>query len=313
MKLTAIDAIDVLMHLEKLDLNLLVAIEALMRRRSVTAAAEELNLTQSAMSGALKRARQHFDDDLFFYDGQSMVSTAFGRVLEQQIPDVVTQLRALARMRATSNLATLNRCFTIIASDYISAVFLSALSKHLEKIAPHVSLSVMPYTREAIRQFKSGVVDFLIGPDFSIEEGYNAEPLLDDHFKCVLWKENEALKTGFAAEDFFASSMIVTNFFLQNGKSHFERWLEGQTENVRVAASLPSFVVLPSYIAGTQNVATIHERLVAHMSWSDELVFVDPPVDIPVLREYLVTNKKHPFDKDAQLLAKEMHQLAEQL
>jgi len=298
------------MHLENLDLNLLVAIEALMRRKSVTSAAQELHLTQSAMSGALKRARLHFEDDLFFYDGQEMVPTAFGRILAAQIPDVVTQLRALARMRATNSLATLDRCFSFIASDYVSAVYISALSKHLGEVAPHVSLSVMPYTREAIRQFKSGVVDFLIGPDFSIEVGYNAEPLFDDQFKCMMWSGNDMLKTGLTAERFFASRMVLTNFFLENGKSHFERWLDGQTKTVRVAASLPSFVVLPNYISGTQNIATIHERLVSHIHWSDDLVFADPPVNIPPLREFLVTNRKHPFDKDAQLLAQTMHDVA---
>lgn len=298
------------MHLEKLDLNLLVAIEALMRRKSVTAAAQELHLTQSAMSGALKRARLHFEDDLFFYDGQMMVPTAFGRTLAEQIPDVVTQLRALARMRATNSLATLHRCFTLIASDYVSAVYISALSKHLVRVAPHVSLSVMPYTREAMRQFKSGVVDFLIGPDFSIEPGYAAEPLFSDRFKCVMCKGNHMLKTGLTAEGFFSSSMVLTNFFLENGKSHFERWLDGQPQHIRVAASLPSFVVLPNYISGTQNIATIHERLAAHMQWSKDLIFVEPPVEVPPLQEFLVTNKKHPFDKDAQLLARTMHEVA---
>lgn len=298
------------MHLEKLDLNLLVAIEALLRRQSVTAAAEELHLTQSAMSGALKRARNHFEDDLLFYDGQTMVPTAFGLTLEQQIPDLVTQLRAIARMRATSDLRSLERCFTIVASDYVSAVFISALSKRLVKAAPNVSLSVMPFTGEAVRQFQRGVVDFMIGPDFAIQEGEKAEPLFEDKFKCVVWSENKALKAGFTPDAFFSSPMVLTNFFLGNGKSHFERWLEGQTESVTVAASLPSFIGLPNYIAETQHVATIHERLAPYYQWSKDLVFIEPPVQIPRLKEFLVTGKKHEFDQDAQLLAKEMHDLA---
>ena len=301
------------MHLEKLDLNLLVAIEALLRRKSVTAAAEELLLTQSAVSGALKRARLHFEDDLFFYDGQSMVPTTFGQTLEKQIPEVITQLRGIARMRGTSDLHSLKRCFTFVASDYVSAVFISALSKHLVTVAPSVSLSVMPFTREAVRQFRRGVVDFLIGPNFSVLEGETAEPLFKDNFKCVLWSENEALKTGFTRDDFFRSPMVVTNFFLGNGKSHFERWLDEQTDDVTVAASLPIFVGLPAYIAGTQNLATIHERLIPHFQWSNDLVFIEPPSEIPPLEEFLVTGKKHAFDKEAQLLAEQMHIVAETL
>lgn len=291
------------MHLEKLDLNLLVALDALLRRRSVTAAAQELHITQSAMSSALKRARQHFEDELFHYDGQTMVPTSFGRTLEQRIPDMVTQLRALSRMRSKSDLASLNRNFTIIASDYVAAVYISALTKRLGQVAPHVSLSVVPYATEALRQFQRGVLDFLVGPDFALEASYTARPLFTDRFKCVLCASNPLSRTGFTAEAFFAAPLVVTNFFLEDGKSHFERWLARQARDVRVVASLPSFVVLPHYIAGTPNIATIHERLVPHFAGVPGLAFVDPPIAVPQLQENMVTADKHFYDTDAQLLA----------
>ncbi|WP_439143662.1 LysR family transcriptional regulator, partial [Planktotalea sp.] len=205
------------MHLEKLDLNLLVAIDALLRRRSVTSAAEELHITQSAMSSALKRARQHFDDDLFYYNGQAMMPTSFGQELSLQIPDIVNQLRSVSRMRSTTDLRTLKRRFTIIASDYVAAVFASALTKKLAVLAPDVSLSILPYTREALRQFQRGTIDFLIGPDFALETKHSAELLFEDRFKCVLWKENSFANTAMTPEDFFDAPMILTNFFLENG------------------------------------------------------------------------------------------------
>jgi len=298
------------MHLENLDLNLLVAIDAILRRRSVTAAAEELHITQSAMSSALNRARQHFENDLFYYDGQAMVPTTFGRELELRIPDMVTQLRGLSRMRSTSDLSSLNRHFTIIASDYVSAVFVSKLTKHLSAIAPNISLSIMPYTREAIRQFQRGVIDFLIGPEFALEAQNSAELLFEDRFKCVLWSENPVVKNGFSADAFYKSPMVVTNFFLENGKSHFERWLQKQVEEVHVVATLPSFVVLPHFVAGTCNIATIHQRLIPHFEANPELTFQDPPVDIPPLKEHLVTAEKHKYDIDAQLLAEVMRNIS---
>ncbi len=297
------------MHLENLDLNLLVAIDALLRRRSVTAAAEELHITQSAMSSALKRARLHFEDELFYYDGQRMVPTSFGAELEARVPDMVALLRSVSRMRPSNDLATLNRHFTIIASDYVAAVYISALTKRLATIAPHVSLSILPFTQEAVRQFQRGVLDFLIGPDFALTPQYTAEPLFQDRFKCVLWKDNPVLATGFEANDFFRSPMVVTNFFLENGKSHFERWLEEQAQDIRVAASLPSFLVLPHYVAGTANIATIHERLVPHFAGFPDLAFVDPPVDVPMIQEHLVTAEKHHHDSDAQLLARVMREV----
>jgi LysR family nod box-dependent transcriptional activator len=301
------------MHLENLDLNLLVVIDALLRRRSVTAAADELHITQSAMSSALKRARRHFGDELFYYDGQSMTPTAFGATLEQRIPDMVARLRALSRMRPANDLAALQRHFTIVASDYVAAVYISALSRTLAHVAPQVSLTIVPYTHEAIRQFQRGVLDFLVGPNFALERSYTAEPLFADRFKCVLWANNPLLANGFTAEAFYQSPMVVTNFFLDDGKSHFERWLHEQGRSIRVAASLPSFLVLPHYIAGTANIATIHQRLVPNFAGFADLAFVDPPVDVPPLQEYLVTTEKHQHDSDAQMLAKVMRRVGQQI
>lgn len=301
------------MHLENLDLNLLVALDALLRRRSVTAAADELHITQSAMSSALKRARRHFGDELFYYDGQTMTPTAFGATLEQRIPDMVARLRALSRMRPANDLAGLNRNFTVIASDYVAAVYISALSRRLAHVAPHVSLSIVPYTHEAIRQFQRGVLDFLIGPNFALAPGYTAEPLFSDQFICVLWKDNPVLAAGFTAEAFYRAPMVVTNFFLDDGKSHFERWLHEQSHTIRIAASLPSFLVLPHYIAGTANVATIHQRLVPHFAGFADLAFVNPPINVPPLQEYLVTTEKHAHDSDAQMLAAVMRQVGQQI
>lgn len=301
------------MHLEKFDLNLLVAIDAILRRRSVTTAAEDLLITQSALSSALKRARQHFEDELFYYDGHSMTPTAFGETLQERIPSIISELRSLTRLRATSDLRSVSRHFSIIASDYVSAVYISALTKHLAEVAPQVSLSVVPYTREAIRQFERGVLDFLIGPDFALKTDYTAEPLFDDSFECVMCAQNPVLKTGLSEEAFFTAPMVVTNFFLEDGKSHFERWLESHAPDLRVVASVPSFVVLPHFISGTKNIATIHKRLVPHFAAFSELSFVEPPVDIPPLREYLVTTERHKHDSDAQLLVDVMKEVRQKM
>lgn len=301
------------MHLDKFDLNLLVAIEALMRRRSVTAAAEELRITQSALSSALKRARLHFGDELLFYDGQSMVPTSFGRELEDLVPDMIAQLRAIARMRADSDLKNINREFSIIASDYVAAVYISELSRKLSGAAPGISIRVAPFVEDTISQFKRGVIDFLIGPAFSLEEGMNSQLLFEDTFQCVLWRENPLLPDGFTPDAYLSSPLVLTELFLADGKSHFEHWLAQQTATPTVAASLPSFLLLPHYIAGTQNIATIHKRLVPHFASHEELVFVDPPIPVPPLQEFLVTTRKHLHDSEAKLLQHKMLEVGREL
>ena len=291
------------MRLERFDLNLIVALDALLRRRSVTDAAEELHVTQSAMSSALKRVREHFDDEILYYDGQAMVPTSFGRTIENQIPDMLSQLRNLTRMRANRQLAGLNRQFTIIASDYVCAVFVSELIKHLAHVAPNVSLSVLPFTQEMLGQFQRGVVDFLIAPDFGVDASLDKVPLYSDTFSCVLCCENPLAQTGLTEEAYFQSPHVVTQFFREGGQSHLERWLDGRHETVKVAAALSSFVVLPYYLSGTRNIATVHDRLLSQNRTVPGLTIVVPPIDIPPIQEFLITTRKHKHDLEAQMLS----------
>ncbi|MEL6235190.1 MAG: LysR family transcriptional regulator [Pseudomonadota bacterium] len=300
------------MHLDNFDLNLLVGIEALMRRKSVTAAAKELHITQSAMSSALKRARRHFADEILYYDGQHMVPTPFGRDLQLLVPEMIASLRALSRMRAEGAIERVERQFTIIASDYVAAVYIAALSRQLARVAPQVSLAVLPFTQESLRRFHAGRIDFLIAPKSATIEG-EADLLFEDGFRCVLWRDNPVLSAGLTAEAYLSASHILTSFFLEEGKSHFERWLADIGPSVRIVAALPSFVMLPHYVSGTNRVATIHHRLEPHFAAHNDLVFVDTPLPVPPLQEYLVTNPIQRHDTEAMLLRGIMHEVAAKL
>ncbi|WP_375699445.1 LysR family transcriptional regulator [Pseudophaeobacter sp. TrK17] len=294
------------MHLEKLDLNLLVAIDALSRTQSVTAAAAELNLTQSAVSSALNRARAHFQDELFYYDGQKMRHSPFGQSIADVVPDLINRLRSLSRMRASAELHTLERQFTVIASDYVAMVFLSVLSKRLSICAPKVSLAVVPFSEEAMGNFQRGKVDFLVAPDFWIDYTLHRAPLFKDGFQCVVCKDNPLAQTGLSLQSYLDAPHVVTNFFVGDGKSHFENWLKQEDIDIRIAASLPSFVVLPYYISGTRNIATIHKRLLKQFGKLDDLTALAPPREVPDLTEYLIWKDHHQYDPQATLIREMM-------
>lgn len=309
----SIDDINTPMHLEKLDLNLLVVIDALLRTESVTTAATELSLTQSAVSSALNRARAHFQDELFFYDGQKMRPTPFGQSIADIVPQLVTRLRNFSRMRAISDLSSIRRQFSVIASDYVAAVFLSAVSKRLAIAAPNVSLAVVPFSDEALANFRRGKIDFIIAPEFWIQESFSYAKLFADGFQCVVCKDNPLVQEGLTLETFLAAPHVVTNFFLNDGRSHFENWLKQEQFDIQIAASLPSFVVLPYYIAGTRNITTIHKRLLSQQGYFDQLVALPPPREVPDLTENLVWNDHHQYDPQAQLMREVMLEIGDSL
>jgi len=226
---------------------------------------------------------------------------------------MISQLRNLSRMRANRELFDLDRQFTVIASDYASVVFVSALSKHLSTVAPKVSLRILPFIHETYEQFQRGVGDFLIAPNFGIEGNLDFCPLFTDSFSCVLCRNNPLVAEGLTEEAFFTSPHIVTQFFREEGNSHLKRWMDDRRVSINVAVSLSSFVVLPHYVAGTKNIATIHNRLIPQFDGNPELVFIPPPVDVPPLQEHLVTSRKHKHDAEAQMIADEILKVGAQL
>lgn len=290
------------MRLERFDLNLLVALEALLRTRSVSATALELRLTQPAVSSALARLRAHFGDEIFIFSGGEMTPTEFGRGLAGTVSDLVAQLRPLARTRANFDPSSLHRTFKIIASDYVSQVLLSRVSRRLALLAPKVSLQMISFSDNAASQFDRGNIDFQIAPEFMASANRGAETLFSDNFRCVVSLTNVSVDASLDLATFKSLPHVVTSFGVHDGKSHFERELETKNIRISVAAMVPSFVLLPYFVIGTQNIATVHRRLIDELPVDLPLRYFDVPIEIPDLTEVLYWNKYLDRDTEAMWL-----------
>ena len=110
------------MRFHGLDLNLLVALDALLTHQKVTRAAEQLNLSQSALSGALARLREHFDDELVVPIGRRMEPTPLARTLAEPLHEILLKTKSLVTATPTFDPQTSNRRISIIASDYSTEI-----------------------------------------------------------------------------------------------------------------------------------------------------------------------------------------------
>ena len=128
------------MHLRGLDMNLLVALHVLLRERSITKAGEELHLSQSGMSTALRRLRDFFDDQLLVPIGRQIVLTPLAESLVEPVQDIILQVKALIDYTPGFDPRTAERQFTVMASDYAATVFLAALLRYLKDAAPGISV-----------------------------------------------------------------------------------------------------------------------------------------------------------------------------
>ena len=150
--------------LNQFDLNLLVALDALLMEKSVTRAGVRMHLSQSAMSDPLARLRRAFEDDLLVPIGRRMDLTPLGRELVQPVRDILLQIRNTMTTRAKFDAATSERHFSIAVSDYVTTILLQELLQRLASSAPHATFDLQPIGPRAIEDLERGHLDFLIAP-----------------------------------------------------------------------------------------------------------------------------------------------------
>ncbi len=163
-------------QLRHVDLNLLVVLDVLLQERSVTRAADRLDLTPSAVSHALKRLRELFDDELLLRDGRRMRPTVRAEGLAETLPRVLQQLARTIAAPEPFRPVTSTRTFRLAAPDFI-APLLPSLLQDVRRTAPGVRVELAPYSSAALRDLAEGRYDALVAPDGIRSEDLRGQPL----------------------------------------------------------------------------------------------------------------------------------------
>jgi DNA-binding transcriptional LysR family regulator len=151
-------------NLRTLDLNLLLVFDALLRTRSTTLEAEELRLTQSAVSNALKRLRVAFADPLFVKTPDGMLPTALAGTLAQPISDGLSSIRDAVEAKTSFDPATSDRTFRIYMSDIGQMILMPKLMAELAKIARNLKIVTVDAShKDAQYAMTTGGIDLAIG------------------------------------------------------------------------------------------------------------------------------------------------------
>lgn len=283
------------MGLGALDLNLLIALEALLEDRNVTHAGTRLCTSQSAMSGALARLRRHFDDDLLVRVGREYELTPLA---ERLLPAVRETLRMAERtldLTRRFDPAASHQRFTIVMSDYAMTVVVPPLLALLAREAPGVRLDFHPLipdqveTEEHLRRH-----DMMIMP-----LGYGlpgeSEAVMHDRFVCILGRDNPAAADGRLDLGTLASLPHAAAGF---GKSRTpaDRHLETLCIRPRVQARAPGYGILPFLVAGTEMVALVPERLAVRYAPIAGCAIMPTPFDPVALIEGMHWHGSHVAD-----------------
>jgi LysR family transcriptional regulator, nod-box dependent transcriptional activator len=279
------------MHFQKLDLNLLVALDALIEERSVSRAADRLNLSQSAMSSALSRLREYFGDELLVPVGRRMEPTALALNLAPAIREILQRIRVTIQARPSFDPATAERRFRVMTSDYLVEVLLADVLRELADTAPGIQMQILPSNAASFALFLKGDIDLIITPEDHTLPDHPRSALFEDTYSCVVWSENDAVSEPLTLEQYLAMRHVVVHVGFDQ-PSILERWLSEHIADLdarqrRIDVVAPSFGVVPLLIVGTQRIATMHTRHARVYAKLLPLRLLAPPPSFPTMREMM--------------------------
>lgn len=276
------------MRYQRIDLNLLVALDVLLAERNVTRAAERMHITQSAMSGVLARLREHFNDQLLVPVGRSMQLTPRAEALVEPVRDIVLRIDSALGAQPEFDPATAQRHFVVIASDYVSRVMLADVVRRIAAVAPGLSFDVRPTSEIMLGELEQGRADFIITPAHLAAADHPQQALFEDTYKVLACLQHPDLRGGITMEQYRDLGHVV----YQNERGinpWFEQWYANQYGRTtrRIEVITHSFTLIPRFIVGTRRITTIQTRLANQFAQSMAVQLFDPPMETPRLTEVL--------------------------
>jgi LysR family nod box-dependent transcriptional activator len=276
------------MRYHGLDLNLLTVLDALYTEQNVTRAALRLCLTQSAISAALGRLREHFNDPLFVSVGGKMVPTALMQTLEPRIRSVLEASREIVFAHTRFDPGQARRRFTIAASDYMIAVVMPEVQRRLGEVAPFIDLSLhtLPFNSGEAGRLVSEALeykncDFIIIPQvhFSLDHPFTS--FFEDDFTIIAWQDNVLIGDTLSKEQYLQLPHVVREIRPGIPGSLEAEFLLQQGIQRRTAVAVDQFGLIPEFVVGSNRIATVHTRLARRYASRFPLRLIKPPIEFP--------------------------------
>ncbi len=272
------------MRFEKLDLNLLIALDAFLEERGVSLAAERLNLSQSAASGSLARLREYFKDDLLVLTGRTMSLTPRAEALVQPVRTILEQIRATILVADPFDPATSDRTLSIMATDYVFDILLRPAIVACATLAPGVRFELVPIVEQPVDAMQRGHADLLIGIDNVISEDQPHDVLFTEDFVIAGWSGSSLLAGPMTMELFQQLGHVSVRFGRQTASYEASAAMTRMIQR-RVEVVAADFTSVGGLLVGTNRIATMHRRLALRMAETLPLKLMEMPFALPPIRE----------------------------
>ncbi|TAL71257.1 MAG: LysR family transcriptional regulator [Burkholderiaceae bacterium] len=270
------------MNLTSIDLNLLVAFDALAREHNVTLAADRVGLSQPAMSNALARLRRKFNDPLFVRTTAGMQPTPYAQGLAGPIARACELLESALGIDAGFDPASANKLFTFYLSEVGELVFLPKLLLGLHNLAPGVSVRVRRAPEKGLQDvMAAGDGDLAIGIFPNLKSGFYQQRLYGDKFVCIVRHDHPVIRASLSLDQYVATPHAVVASTGTGHDTALEQILWKQRLRRQIAVSVPDFLVLPTIVEQSDAIATIPSRMAAALQGHRNLRVLESPIKFP--------------------------------
>lgn len=271
------------------DLRHLMVFDAIYKTRSVSRAAEALELGQPAVSVALGRLREHYADALFVRTASGMAPTPLAEELAGPIRSALDALDQALGHRSVFDPATSRRTFRLCMTDITHLVLLPRLWRRLRAIAPDIRIEIAPLSDDTGRMLEAGEADLAIGFIPSLEAGFYQQALFRQQYVCLASADHPRIRGGLTRAQFEAEDHAV---FGIAGTGHLviDQEIAKQGIERRIVLDIPNFLGAAFVVERTDLLMTIPRRLGELLRGRGEFSIFPLPFPLP---EFIVKQHWH--------------------
>ncbi|MGY2848623.1 MULTISPECIES: LysR family transcriptional regulator [unclassified Bradyrhizobium] len=299
------------MNLNSLDLNLLVALDALLREANVSRAAMRLNLSQPATSHALQRLRDLIGDPLLVRTGARMELTPRAQALRSPLAHALDQVRALF-VSDDFDAARSDRHFRLMMPDLAVELLMPPLMEKVTQIAPNVTIDVVPWRGPAIftPEF-ARTIDLVISIGDSFK-GFHRQRLYTDSDALAV-RRGHGVGTKLKKREAFLAARHVAVVIRGQDEDLIDSWLRAKGIERRIALVVPGYIEALHVTARTDLVAFVPRRLISALSKQLSLMTVTPPLDPGIDEQHMFYPTRAQLDPGSLWLRKLMLETGREL
>ncbi len=276
-----------MIDLSRIDLNLLVVLEAIVTEGGVSRAAARLNLTQPAVSHALARLRALFGDPLFVREGRTLVPTALTKRLVEPLGHVLQSLGALIETSDGFDPARAETSFAVAMRDPMEVLVLPKLMRRLAREAPTIDLRTVQVRRRGVEAgLGDGTLDAVLDVALPLSEQIHRQRVGSDRFVVVARKAHARVRPGFTLPIYLDQQhVMVTSRRKGPGPEDLELGQHGLRRHVRLRCR--NYLAAFRVVAETDLVLTMPERYAGLLAAGSPLRALAMPLKMPTLDLYL--------------------------